>query len=107
VLNDQRVAEFIRQRTQTGERIYVWGTAPGIYYLADRLPVGRYTVAYHLADFDGFSETMAALEQDKPRFIVKLTNENLKFPELEGLLAANYELIKMVGGRQIYLRLIE
>ncbi|MDP4030855.1 MAG: glycosyltransferase family 39 protein [Candidatus Beckwithbacteria bacterium] len=107
VIDDQQTADFIREHTLDNERIFVWGTSPGIYYLSGRLPVGRYTVAYHVADFKAFEETMAALEQAQPRLIVNLTSEGLPFPRLTGLLAAKYQLVKTIADRQIYLRLIE
>jgi hypothetical protein len=107
VIDDQKTAEFIRQRTKNSDRIYVWGTAPGIYYLADRLPVGRYTVAYHVADFNGFEETIEALAVAKPPLIVKLADEDLEFSALDALLTTDYQLIETIGTRQIYLRLIE
>ena len=107
VVVDQQVAEEIKKITGQEERIYVWGTAPGIYYLADRLPVGRYTVAYHVADFNAYEETITALQQQKPKLIVKLQSEKLAFPALEEMLAEKYRLSKVIGDREIYLRLIE
>jgi len=107
ILVDQQVGEYIGQLTGPEEKIYVWGTAPGIYYLADRLPVGRYTVAYHVADFDAYDETMTALRQEEPNLIIKLRSENLPFPALGELLAEEYSLTKTIGDREIYLRLME
>lgn len=107
VLIDQQVAAYIRSVTQTQNRIYVWGTAPGIYYLSGRLPVGRYTVAYHVADFDGFAETMAALRQEKPQVIVKLRSEGIEFFELDDYVSQEYQLVEVIGNREIYFRLIE
>lgn len=107
VIDDRLTAAYIRTRTDRGEPIYVWGTEPGIYYLSGRLPVGRYTVSYHVADFNGYEETMAALALTPPRLIVRLKSEKLPFPELDGLLAADYVLTETIGDRLIYLRLIE
>lgn len=106
-LIDQQTAAYIKSVTQTQDRIYVWGTAPGIYYLSGRLPVGRYTVAYHVADFDGFAETMAALRQGEPQVIVKLKSERIEFFELDDYVSQEYQLVEVIGDREIYFRLME
>jgi len=103
VLMDYKVGEYIKSITSEKDRIYVWGTAPGIYYLSDRLPVGRYTVAYHVADFDGYEETMEAIRKNKPKVIVRLQSEKLEFTELFDLLEEEYVLDRVIGNREIYL----
>jgi len=103
VVIDYEVGEYVKNLTEEGDRIYVWGTAPGIYYLSDRLPVGRYTVAYHVADFDGYKETMEAIVESSPKVIVRLQSEKLEFTELFELLEKEYVLDKVIGDREIYL----
>jgi len=103
VLMDYKVGEYIKEITEEKDRIYVWGTAPGIYYLSDRLPVGRYTVAYHVADFDGYEETMEAIKKNMPKVIVKLQLEKLEFAELFELMEEEYVLDRVIGNREIYL----
>jgi hypothetical protein len=107
VLVDQRAAEYVSRVTEPEDRIYVWGTAPGIYYLSERLPVGRYTVAYHVADFDGYEETMKFMAEEPPPVVVWLKSEKLAFPALERFIEEGYRLDKTVGDREIYLRLME
>lgn len=96
-----QVAAMIKENTKPKERIFVWGTEPGIYYLSDRLPVGRYTVSYHIKDFNGWEETMKALEIYQPKFIVKLTSE-AEFPQLDELLKKSYFLEKTIQDLEIY-----
>ena len=49
------LAKFIRESTTPKERIFVWGgEAACIYALSQRLPPGRYTVNYHIYDFNGY-----------------------------------------------------
>lgn len=97
-----RLAEFANAYTQPQERIFVWGTQPSIYALARRLPAGRYTAAYHIIDFDGFEETMAALRREKPILIIKLKEERIPFPQLESFLEKNYQLVKMIEDAEVY-----
>ncbi|MBU3935219.1 hypothetical protein KJ909_00945 [Patescibacteria group bacterium] len=85
-----QIAEYLRTHTQPDEKIFIWGNQPSIYALANRLPVGRYTVAYHIQDFDGFEETINLLSENPPRYII--TEKNLPFPSLEALLQADYTL---------------
>lgn len=96
-----QVAEMIKENTDPEEKIFVWGTEPGIYYLSDRLPVGRYTVSYHIKDFDGWEETMLALEDYQPKFIVKLTSE-AEFPQLDNFLQGKYFLQETIQDVEVY-----
>jgi len=58
VTRNYEVANYIKDITGENERIFVWGTEPAIYALSDRLPVGKYTVAYHIGDFGAKEKTM-------------------------------------------------
>ena len=99
------MAAYIRQTTQTNDRIFVWGDDPYLYALSGRLPVGRYTVAYHIADFNGFDETIAALDQKPPKLIVVMTDETIAFPQLTARLATNYVLAATIERAQIFVRI--
>lgn len=100
------LAQFIRQTTSPQERIFVWGEASCIYALSQRLPPGRYTVNYHLFDFNGFQETLAAIQKTRPKLIIKMIDESRSWPELDQLLSRDYRrLIKPDLKDQIYLRI--
>ncbi|PJE67315.1 hypothetical protein COU95_03150 [Candidatus Shapirobacteria bacterium CG10_big_fil_rev_8_21_14_0_10_40_9] len=101
VERDYQLAQFLTLHTQKNEKVFIWGDSPCIYALSRRLPVGRYTVAYHIADFDGFEETASALEKEKPGFIIDLQDETKPFPELREILAKNYSLFKTIDGAKI------
>jgi len=100
-----RLAGYIRQTTVLGEPIYIWGDEPYVYALANRLPVGRYTVAYHVIDFDGFNETMQAWDQLQPRLVAVMIYETRPFPELDARLAADYALVATIDRARVYRRL--
>jgi len=103
VLRNYEVAKYIREITEEDEQIFVWGTEPAIYVLSNRLPVGKYTVAYHILDFGAKEETIKRLIEEKPRVIVKMTSEGHVFSELEGLLADKYLMVKQFNEAVVYL----
>lgn len=100
VNRDYEVARYIRERSEKDDTIFVWGDNAQIYVLAGRLPVGRYTVAYHVTFYkEAFLETKTAIQNDRPKFIVAARND---FPT--ELLSDNYMPIKEIRGAKIYIR---
>ncbi len=100
-----QVAEYIQTHTQPEERIFIWGNQPSLYALARRLPVGRYTVAYHIIDFDGYQETIKDLREKEPSLIVKMKQVKKKFPDFENLLRSDYLKVSTMGEAEIYQKL--
>ncbi len=92
-----QVANYLQTRNFTDEKIFIWGNLPFIYPLAQRLPVGRYTVAYHIIDFDGYQETMVELQKQKPRYIIVDPQEKRPFPEFFLWLEQKYSLAEQIG----------
>lgn len=77
VERNQKVADFIRNHTLPSDRIFIWGTEPAIYFLSNRLPVGRFTTSYHVRDFDTQTgATFAKLKSAPPKLIVVLDYES-------------------------------
>jgi len=103
VNRNYRLAEFIRASVPEKERIFIWGNEPCVYALSRRLPAGRYTVAYHIIDFDGYKETMAAIRKQPPRLII-LVPFDKSFPELYTFLKSRYLLINEDEGTTIWYR---
>ena len=85
-----QAAAYLRQRTTSKEKIFIWGNQPQIYSLAHRLPLGRYTVAYHIIDFNGYRETLDQLQSHPPRYLIVDQNEKRPFPEFFFWLNQNY-----------------
>ena len=107
VLTNYKLADFIQRTTQSNERIFVWGDAACTYATAQRLPPGRYTVNYHIYDFDGFEETLKTIKETKPKLIIKLQNEQRSWPELNTLLYNEYIPFSLPEVKdKIYLRQI-
>ncbi len=65
------IARFINMNTQKDDEILVVSNSAQIYYLSNKLPPGRYIVAYHI-DFypNAVAETKNAIEDKKPKFII-------------------------------------
>ncbi len=104
--NIYQVANYLQSRTIANEKIFIWGNIPFIYPLARRLPVGRYAVAYHIIDFDGYQETIAKLQELKPRYIIVDPQEKRPFSEFFLLLDEKYFLAKQIGDFRIFHRLL-
>lgn len=101
-----QTAEFLKIRNQSREKIFIWGTQPSLYALTRRLPVGRYTTSYHIIDFNGYQETMEALAQNLPRYIIVDQEEKRTFPPLKFFIQDNYVLELQVGNFQIFHRIL-
>jgi len=100
-----RLAKYIRSTTTAAEPIFIWGDEPYVYALSQRLPVGRYTVAYHVVDFNGYSATIATLDRQRPKIIAVMTYESRDFPELKTRLATDYVQTATIDQAKIYRRL--
>ncbi len=105
VVDNYRLAGYLRAATGEGERIFVWGDEPFIYPLAGRLPAGRYTTAYHVADFGGYEETINAIDKTKAAAIVKYQTEQREFPQLEMRLRDEYIKGPEFGEAVVYHRI--
>ena len=99
-----KLAEYLRQKTTEEDRIFIWGDEPYVYALAERLPVGRYTVAYHVLDFGGYEETLVAFSEHKPKVVIVMEYEDREFPEFFNRLATDYVEAAKIDQAVIYHR---
>jgi hypothetical protein len=73
--NDYALAGYINMHAKKDDNIFIWGNNAQVYKMTDKLPPGRYTVAYHITSYkDGFSNTLEGLKKGKPRFIILMHN---------------------------------
>ncbi len=98
------LAKFLSLYTTENEKVFIWGDEPNVYALSRRLPVGRYTVAYHIVDFNGYQETMTALRENPPRYLIVMKNEKRLFSDLNGFINNYYLLEKDFDGTKIFRR---
>ena len=99
-----QTATFLRSHSEPQEKIFIWGVRPSIYALAHRLPAGRYTVSYHIIDFQGDEETINSLRQSPPRWLVKVQDEKASFPQLQNFIEDNYVSFQQIGHMEIFYR---
>ena len=76
--NDYLVASFINLYAKKTDNIFIWGNNAQVYKLTEKLPPGRYAVAYHITSYnDGIQNTTEGLMNSKPRFIVIMPNVSM------------------------------
>jgi len=100
VNNNYQIASYIKNNTTSKDSIFIWGDEPYIYALSNRLPPGRYTVAYHIVDFNGYQETADAIKSNNPKFIIGYPISK-PFPELNNILRY-YFLDKIFGSTLVF-----
>lgn len=100
--NTQEISDYIKLNTNPSDHIFVWGDQPFVYVLSDRLPVGRFTVAYHIADFDQYDYIMGQLKIRPPKFIVYYQMPGRPFPQLDSFLNNYYLPVVQSGLGIIY-----
>lgn len=70
--------------------LFIWGTNPMLYALSQKIPSGRFTVAFHIKDFQAYDETLASVIRTEPTFIVVMNEDVDTFPEFSQYLTAHY-----------------
>ena len=94
----------LKEITDPGEKIFVWGDEPFVYFESETLPVGRYTVAYHIIDFEAKEETMEKLKEENPRVVINMVSEKRPFDEFHAWRESYYGLSKVINDAEIYVR---
>ncbi len=97
-----KLAEYLQKTTQPDERVFIWGNEPYVYAIAKRLPIGRYTVSYHIKDFNGYKETIEAWDKYRPQVVIVMEYEEGEFEEMESRLATDYVMVKKIDQALIY-----
>jgi len=103
VERNQKISEYIRNHTLPSDRIFVWGTEPAIYFMSNRLPVGRFTTSYHVRDFDTQTgATFAQIETTPPALIVVMDYES-DLNSFFSWINTHYYPIERISDATIYL----
>jgi hypothetical protein len=61
-----------------------------LYAHSQKVPTGRFTVSFHIKDFDAYNETLASVKEKNPTFIVVMNDDAETFPEFTEYLLAHY-----------------
>ncbi len=88
VLKDNyQVAKILRRSPDM--EVFIWGNNPLLYALSGKNPVGRFTVAFHIDDFNAYQETITAIEAKKPTLVVVMKDQ-VPLPGLREYLMSEY-----------------
>ncbi len=98
----KNISDYINKNTNPNDYIFVWGDEPYIYAMTNRLPPGRYTVAYHIVDFNGYDETIESIKSNTPKFIVYFPMNNRPFSKLDDILNRYYFLDQKIQSVLIF-----
>jgi len=100
VPRDYAIAAFLSLPSNKNKSIYLWTNSAQDYYLIQKLPIGRYTVAYHATMTPAMLlETSIALSKNPPDILVILPNAP-EFP----FHMTHYRLRESITGGAIYER---
>jgi len=99
VPRDYSIANFITTHTNPSDTVFVWGNNPEIYVLSHKNPIEKYAVAYHISQNNAFDETQQALNRNKPKYIIVLS-ESQPLPFVIPLYIMRYQ----IAGATIYER---
>lgn len=68
---DYELASYIKTNSTASDKVFIWGNNAQVYKLSDKIPLIRYTVAYHITNFPtGVTEMENAIKTKKPKLIV-------------------------------------
>jgi hypothetical protein len=71
---DYQVVQYLLPRIGS-ENIFIWGNNAQLYKMLNKLPPGRYTVAYHITGYkDGIENTTKGLQKTNPKYIIAMPN---------------------------------
>lgn len=88
VKENYEVTQFIQKAGIT--KMFIWGTNPMLYAQTQTIPTSRFTVSFHIKDFNDYDRTFRQIEREQPSLIIVMNEESTPFPQLEMYLQENY-----------------
>jgi len=74
---DYELAQYIKTKTKKDDNIFIWGNNAQVYALSDKLPPGRYAVAYHISGYkDGIENTREAFLKQEPKLVIIMPDQS-------------------------------
>lgn len=99
-IKDNALATSVLKESDELE-IFIWGNNPLLYALSGKNPVGRFIVSFHIDDFQAHQETLDAVIQKHPTFIVVM-NDQAELPGLNTYLQENYRVHRLYSGFKLW-----
>lgn len=82
---DYALANFLKTKLQPNDQVFLWGNNAQLYVLVNKLPPGKYIVAYWIGSSEQTKrETQQALNKTNPRFIIVMPNTGVLPFSLKG-----------------------
>ncbi len=107
-LVERQIGDFIRERTDPDERIYIAFSEPGLNYHAQRMSTVPWLYIHQLTDVEGALErTLQAVAAGVPRYVVIVDDGPAYaagFPALLEAMGDKYELEGQYPGAAVYRR---
>lgn len=102
VSQSQKIVDYLSQKNISDKKLFIWGDAPYIYSQMNVLPADKYTVAYHIVDFQTHHQTINNLKTNFPDYILYYSMENRPFEMLDQFISRYYALDNQVDNISIY-----
>ncbi len=102
IAENRQVSKLIKEMGI--KKMFIWGTNPLLYAQSQTIPTSRFTVSFHIKDFDDQARTFAQIEKEEPKLIIVMQNENETFPQLEEYLSKHYLTNNQFQHMTLYLR---
>ncbi len=102
VSSTYELARYIISNSSPSDRIFIWGDQPYVYSLSNRLPSTKYTVAYHIVDFQAYRSTIEELKFHPPKLVVYSPNPSRPYPLLDQFLGRYYLIVNQIGSNLIF-----
>ncbi len=97
---DYDLANFIAINLKSNETVFLWSDNAQIYALSNRLPIGKYIVAYHITFYKNADIiTKQQIEKMKPKYIIQTVDDPLVKD-----IVSSYQLKYIMEGAKIYER---
>ena len=75
-----------------------------LYAQTKTVPTSRFTVAFHIKDFEDYERTLAQIKQDQPKLIVVMKRDQETFSALNMFLKEKYIVNSQFEHMNLYLR---
>ena len=96
------IANFIKANVRKDEQVFLWSDNAQIYALSNKLPVGKYIVAYHITFYKNAEAiTKMQIDTSRPKYII----QTIDIPLRQDILTS-YRLRYIMTGAKIYERKI-
>jgi hypothetical protein len=86
------------------EKIFIWGNNAMLYAQTRTVPTSRFTVAFHIKDFDDYERTLSQIKEEEPKLIVVMKQDQDSFPQLNVFLKEKYLINSQFDHMNLYLK---